>query len=132
MNRTLSYWGPVISYAGVIFYLSSIPFLTPPALGGIVWVQIDPDQLILHLFEYSLLGFLLLRAVINSRAPHYAESALALAVVLGFLYGVTDEVHQYFVPNRTASFFDVLADGLGSFIGAYIRRDFWHLPKILR
>lgn len=36
------------------------------------------------------------------------------AVVIATLYGVTDEVHQSFVPGRDASLFDVLTDALGA------------------
>ncbi|MFQ5815298.1 MAG: hypothetical protein ACE5G7_02260, partial [Candidatus Hydrothermarchaeaceae archaeon] len=80
MKRTMSYWGPVALYAGVIFYLSSIPYLTTPALGGLRLEHIDPEKFIFHIFEYSLLGFLLLRAMVNLHNPSYAERALAMAV----------------------------------------------------
>ena len=41
-----------------------------------------------------------------------------MALSLGVLYGVSDEWHQSFVPNRRASAQDVAADGLGVFLGA--------------
>lgn len=37
----------------------------------------------------------------------------------GIFYGVTDELHQYFVPKRTISLFALIADGLGSLVGTY-------------
>ena len=40
-----------------------------------------------------------------------------LAVSVSTLYGISDEVHQYFVPGRTASLADIVADGIGSLIG---------------
>jgi len=43
-----------------------------------------------------------------------------LSVVLSSLYGVSDEIHQYFVPFREADLLDVLADTLGSIMGVYI------------
>jgi VanZ family protein len=39
--------------------------------------------------------------------------------ILASIYGITDEIHQSFVPMRDTSVFDVFADGLGSFAGAY-------------
>lgn len=39
--------------------------------------------------------------------------------ILASIYGITEEIHQSFVPMRDASVFDVFADGLGSFAGAY-------------
>ena len=37
---------------------------------------------------------------------------------LAFLYGLTDEIHQAFVPGREASALDVMADGAGAMIGS--------------
>ena len=51
------------------------------------------------------------------------ESALRvflIAAVVGLCYGISDEVHQSFVPGREASVFDVLADGVGSVVGAWV------------
>ena len=39
-------------------------------------------------------------------------------IFLGSLYGLADELHQYFVPNRYADPVDWVADTLGSAIGA--------------
>jgi VanZ family protein len=30
------------------------------------------------------------------------------------LYGASDELHQYFVPNRSCDFYDWLADSIGA------------------
>ena len=44
-------------------------------------------------------------------------SAGATAVVLSTLYGVSDEVHQAFTPERTPDVRDLLADALGAALG---------------
>lgn len=54
--------------------------------------------------EYGVLAALLLRA--TRKAP--------LSLLIAGLYGVSDEVHQYFVPGRSASAYDALADVLGA------------------
>ncbi|MCD6268587.1 MAG: VanZ family protein, partial [Deltaproteobacteria bacterium] len=36
------------------------------------------------------------------------------------LYGLSDEIHQYYVPNREFSWMDLLADGAGGYFGARI------------
>ncbi len=43
-----------------------------------------------------------------------------MTVLITFLYGVSDELHQWFVPGRHADGIDVLADGLGGLLGAYL------------
>jgi VanZ family protein len=40
------------------------------------------------------------------------------AVVISTLYGVSDEYHQLFVPGRSFDVFDMLADFIGSVVGA--------------
>jgi VanZ family protein len=45
-----------------------------------------------------------------------------LSVLLSSLYGVTDELHQAFVPGRVASIGDLVADSIGAFTGSYIAR----------
>ena len=46
---------------------------------------------------------------------NWAEAGLALSMV--FLYGASDEIHQAFVPNRTAQVSDVLIDTAGGAAG---------------
>lgn len=46
--------------------------------------------------------------------------ALAMSILLSFLYACTDEIHQIFVPGRSAQFRDVLIDTLGASFGTLI------------
>ena len=41
-----------------------------------------------------------------------------IAVLLTSLYGIADEIHQMFVPNRAPDPNDVLADAAGGLLGA--------------
>jgi VanZ family protein len=43
------------------------------------------------------------------------------ALLLCLLYGMSDEFHQSFVPDRTPSVLDVAADTIGACIGIVIR-----------
>jgi VanZ family protein len=74
----------------------------------------------LHFVAYALLGALFLRAFKTSRIKNNVRFMLILSVLLSFLYGISDEIHQHFVPYRSADLMDVLADMLGSLIGVYI------------
>jgi VanZ family protein len=91
-------WAPVVVWAGVIFLFSSIPDLGTE-LGR--WDLVG--RKLAHALEFALLGALLLRAV---ERP-------AVAVALGSLYAVTDEVHQAFVAGRVGSPLDWAIDTIG-------------------
>jgi VanZ family protein len=102
---------PVYLYAGLIFIYSSLSFpppLAPPILYG--------DKL-LHLFEYAILGYLIARAARNSSSLKLRMHFRIFAVSIAIAYGLSDELHQYFVPWREAEVLDVLADGAGAFLG---------------
>jgi VanZ family protein len=105
-------WLPVLTWALVIFALSSIPSLTT-GLG--TWDLVL--RKLAHAAEFALLGALVYRWL--GRAP--------LAVVVASAYAATDELHQAFVPGRAASPVDWAIDTAGVVIGvaaygAYLRR----------
>ena len=107
--RALRRWGPVVVWMAAIFYVSSLPRLG--AAGRI------PDW-ITHGIAYAVGGFLFAHALSADTAP--AVGALAAATVLATLYGVTDEVHQSFVPGRDADVMDVVKDFAGALAGAAV------------
>ena len=41
-------------------------------------------------------------------------------MVLAAAYGITDEVHQYFVPGRMGIWQDWVADAVGALLGAWL------------
>ena len=66
---------------------------------------------------YALLGALFLRAFNTTRIQHHLKFIFILSILFSSLYGVSDEIHQSFVPYRSADIMDVLADILGSALG---------------
>ncbi len=68
-----------------------------------------------HFFIYMVLSLLLSNAFLA--VPWKNRYRILLTVLLSVLYAVTDELHQYFVPGRTASFRDVCIDTLGAVLG---------------
>lgn len=44
-----------------------------------------------------------------------------MTILFGFLYSVSDEIHQYFVPGRAAQIRDIFIDTFGIFAMAIIR-----------
>jgi VanZ family protein len=75
---------------------------------------------LLHFLAYAVLGMLFLRALKRSALGRRDSLVFALAVLFTGLYGATDELHQYFVPTRSADWWDLLADFLGGWFGVYI------------
>lgn len=51
------------------------------------------------------------------------------AIAFTFVYAITDEVHQLFVPGRSGEIRDVIIDTLGATTGTML---FWMLRKIVR
>ncbi len=109
MRRLLA-WLPAVAWAAVIFTLSSRPRLPGPGLPGF-------DKA-MHFAAYALLAWLLAFATERSRLP------IIVAVVLGLLYGATDEFHQSFVPGRSPDVLDWFADaaGVAAATFVYVRR----------
>jgi len=87
-------------------------------------IQSAPDlpyiDKVLHFAAYALLGTLFLRAFKTTRIKNNLKLVLILSVLFSFFYGISDEIHQYFVPYRNADLMDVLADLFGSIMGVYI------------
>ena len=112
--RSLVYWGPVVGYAGLIFYLSaqSHPEDQLPS-----FLLKDVSDKVLHAVEYGILAMLCYRAFRWAAGPAVARQAVVLAIVTASVYGITDEMHQLFVPFRESSWQDWLADTIGATIG---------------
>ncbi len=71
-----------------------------------------PDKLT-HIILYAGFGLLIYLALKHSSNPVIRNYAFILAIIIGTAYGASDEIHQSFVPGRTASVYDLLADIIG-------------------
>jgi VanZ family protein len=112
--RLVVYWAPPIVYAGLIFLLSALPHpeeALPSFMGGI-------SDKVLHLIEYGVLGALCYRAFRRAAGEWGARHALWLAILTATMYGVSDELHQIFVPPREADLWDLAADAGGAALAA--------------
>ncbi len=109
------YWLPAVLYAGMIFYMSS---QSHPEEQLPSFVLKDVSDKVLHAVEYAGLAVLCYRAFRWAARPSVARQALVLAIITASIYGVTDEVHQFFVPLRESSWLDWLADTTGAAFGA--------------
>jgi VanZ family protein len=117
MVTFLRYWGPVCGYAGLIFYLSAQPHPEE----HLPFVTHFSDK-VLHAVEYAVLGALCYRALRGSENDSWRQQAIPAAILLASLYGISDEVHQAFVPFRNSSWLDWLADTIGAAVGVTAMR----------
>jgi VanZ family protein len=115
-------WLPAIAWMAVIFALSSISGLRVSDDA-----EVDrPFRVVAHLGSYALLAGLLLFALAGAQRP--AARHVALALGLAVLYGLSDEIHQAFVPSRTGRLDDVVTDSIGAVVGlavAYVALTWW-------
>ncbi|TFH31439.1 MAG: VanZ family protein [Myxococcales bacterium] len=72
----------------------------------------------IHLVEYAVLGWLCAAASRRTWPSVSAWRTVAFAVAVSALWGVSDEIHQVFVPGRYPEFGDAVADFCGSIVGA--------------
>lgn len=106
-------WSPVLLWYGVILTVSSI---SGRRLDG-VGIEV-PDKLV-HAGEYAVLAFLVVRQRFLVR-PRPALRAVLGAMAIVAVLGAVDEIYQGFVPQRTPSVADWVADVAGAALGAWI------------
>ncbi len=105
----IKFWLPVIIYAIIIFSFSSLPGQDIPSL-------FNYQDVVFHLAEYAVLALLFNRAM-KAYYPRMTKKERSLFILFYcFVYALSDEFHQFFIPNRSASLFDVAYDTTGVFI----------------
>ena len=72
-----------------------------------------------HFTEYAILGSLFF-IILRNTPKDLIKRPLVISILFSFLYACTDELHQIFVPGRSAQFRDVLIDTLGASFGTII------------
>ena len=103
-------WFFVIVIAITIFYVSSLSFEGAP-LGGFGF-----KATAYHFIVFFILASFLLPALVKGKN----KQLIILAILLAILYGISDEIHQLFVPNRHFSILDILIDSLGILLASLI------------
>lgn len=101
-------WLPFLVYLGAIFWVSHQTRL-PAGVGR--W-----DKL-LHAVEYAAAAALAIRAIHGSLRDVPA-GIVASGAALAIVYGLLDELHQSFVPGRSSTWGDALADAVGATLAA--------------
>lgn len=73
----------------------------------------------LHALLYCGLGVLLTRALAGGLGERVSVRTACVVTLLAGLYGVSDEVHQWFVPPRQVEVLDVVADTVGGAMAGF-------------
>jgi VanZ family protein len=102
---------PVFLIIGGIWFLSSQSILPQPK--GIL--GFDKVQ---HLIAYAALSMSLGFWFSKKHWKNNARSTMLLLFGIASVYGIIDEVHQYFVPGRDCNVWDWTADVLGAILGS--------------
>jgi VanZ family protein len=124
-------WLPTLVWLAMIAFFSTDTF-SAEHTGSIleriiraVYGNLSPEHFrLLHMFVrkaahftvyglLSLLAFYSWRATLPRRAPWVFTWCL-LALLVTLIAGSSDEIHQMFVPSRTASPYDVMLDMMGA------------------
>lgn len=111
---------PMFIIMGIIFFLSHQPgdSLNLPSFTG-------ADK-VAHFCAYATLGLTVLFAHAGETRIRRPLSVSFTVLAVGILYGLSDEFHQSFIPSRSVSFLDLVADTSGGlFVGAIFYYRTW-------
>ena len=133
-------WLFVAAMACIIFYMSSRSDVDLDTSTGMITVIKDAlaaatTALFGHPVDVSPIGhftefFLLGGALANALRLHLPlNRACVLAAVIASLYGVTDELHQIFVPGRTCDPLDWVVDTIAALLAAVLVAAFLKLRE---
>jgi VanZ family protein len=129
VNKTivfLRYWGILFLYLSLIFFLSS-----KSDLSIIDKSPLPLNDKVLHGIEYFILSFLAFRAFLNfSPVENSFVYSYISGFSLSFLYALTDEFHQFFIPGRMYDYHDFLADITGATIVIFV--NYYYYVKIIK
>jgi VanZ family protein len=120
----LVYWFPLIIYCLAIYIQSSRP--GPQHLPELRFL----DKF-LHFGAYGLLGVFFYRAYETLALKNFKKLLILISIGSATLYGISDEIHQYFVPSRQSDVMDVIANTIGSICGVCLFH-YWkmrHRPR---
>jgi len=112
---------PLIIHWITILILTSLPSDQVPS--------VEIGDKVNHYIAFFVLGFFLnLTLKYQNRYPVLKKNILLTTIIIAAGYGLLDELHQLFVPGRSAEVLDWIADFIGAISGSilaeYIYRRF--------
>jgi len=122
--RRAVHWAPAAALALTIFVLSSFPHF-----GALEHPILKESDKLIHGAVYALLAAAILWGLEEGFRNPAAVSSVWIAAAAAAVYGVSDEIHQRFVPGRMGIWQDWVADAIGAVVGAWIA---WAFTRIRR
>jgi hypothetical protein len=92
----------------LIFYMSSIESKNIPG------ISFPLRSVIYHFAIFAFFCFFLLIGLVKGKNNN--KQLIFIGVIIAILYGISDEIHQLFVPGRCCSIDDILVDSIGILI----------------
>jgi VanZ family protein len=127
MNYKYSSFALIITV--LIIYMSSIPDKAMWGLGS-MGEQIISN--LAHIPAYGLLTFLWLNSFSKTEDRQFSLVIIISILACMVLFAISDEIHQSFVPGRSASFIDIVLDVLGILAGLAVFKFFSRLKVFHR
>ncbi len=105
--------------AGLLHYIFRIASLLPEKIFNFLSGLFKHYEFLLrkaaHFTEYFILSLIFYRAMIVSGVK--VKKSFIITFIFCFLYAVSDEVHQIFVPGRAFAIRDIIIDTSGAALG---------------
>ena len=112
-NKIVLVYVPLALYWIILFTATTLPGNQLPNLGI--------SDKIEHFSAFFILSTLLNLALLFQRKSKlFFRYAALLTIIICLLYGAVDEIHQLFIPGRSADIRDWLADSTGVFLGVFL------------
>ena len=102
-------WLPVAAYMAAIYYGAALTQVPGPAA--------RLSDTVLHMGGYVGLALVTLRATAGGKWAGVTPRAMAAALAIATIHGMSVEVEQMFVPSRFAEWRDVGNDVIGAMAG---------------
>lgn len=116
-NKIVFVYTPFVVYWVFLFMMTSIPDTGLPAIG--IWDKFE------HFAGYLTLAFIGgLTFHFQNKLLYIKKNLYTSVIILFCVYGIVDEVHQFFIPGRYFDWMDLIANFIGICAGVLILKTF--------
>lgn len=141
-KKVIISWVLLLSWMAFIFYMShqtgAVSSSQSGRIVGLLYslgIVIPQEKISLltfiirkaaHISEYFILYILLYNVLKNYM---YSKKIIIYSIIGVVLYAASDELHQYFIPGRSAEIKDVFIDSCGGIVASILNNLFYKYKK---